>query len=592
MVPDIKFPEIVTKLGDLEGGAEYVELNMGANASTRSYIEIRGLKHIDLSNIDHMVNYDESSAIVKDLVNFGGGTKFVIKFWFANETDQGQVINGLTFSIRKIINGVDSGVPDGFVNAGGIRPRYAYYCPENLVKQFGVKIALITHWGDQISYGSSILPGVSPADFIRILVMAPVMNKAQPGTFRSWAQVVEGTKLSTNIYYDIGEPTNLYYPDINPGSAAVLISGIATAIQYNNLNNLKSELSLSTNPWEIGDKTDPAEPPQENDPSGPGGGDGNYDTSSDPIDFPALPTGGALSSGAIKAFYVTATTMTALFNKLWSTSIFDINNFQKLLEAPLDSLIELEAIPLIPTMGENGAIKLGNFDTELTAPVITNQYVTIDCGSKQVKRFWGSALDYEPYTKIEIYLPFIGIRTLHADDIMNTTIHIKYNIDIFTGNLTAQIKCGQSVLYKFTGNCKATIPVSARVNEMMQNMVRGLSHIAAGGIMGGLAGAGTAAISAAVNVAFSKTQVSRSGEISGVTGILDDFVPYLIIHRPVQSLAKTFKNNKGYPCNISANLGSLSGYTEVEYVHLTGISGATDTELQEIEDLLKRGVII
>ena len=34
------------------------------------------------------------------------------------------------------------------------------------------------------------------------------------------------------------------------------------------------------------------------------------------------------------------------------------------------------------------------------------------------------------------------------------------------------------------------------------------------------------------------------------------------------------------------------GYTEVEYIHLIGISGATDTELNDIERLLKEGVII
>ena len=73
---------------------------------------------------------------------------------------------------------------------------------------------------------------------------------------------------------------------------------------------------------------------------------------------------------------------------------------------------------------------------------------------------------------------------------------------------------------------------------------------------------------------------------------MDDFVPYLIIHRPIQSLAKTYAQNKGYTSNISATLSSLTGYTEVEYIHLTGINGATDSELNEIERLLKDGVII
>ena len=91
---------------------------------------------------------------------------------------------------------------------------------------------------------------------------------------------------------------------------------------------------------------------------------------------------------------------------------------------------------------------------------------------------------------------------------------------------------------------------------------------------------------------MSKVNIQRSGDISGSTGLLDDFVPYLIIHRPVQSLAKDFKNFKGYPSNITAKLSTLTGYTEVEYVHLQNITGATDAELVMIERLLKSGVII
>ena len=44
-------------------------------------------------------------------------------------------------------------------------------------------------------------------------------------------------------------------------------------------------------------------------------------------------------------------------------------------------------------------------------------------------------------------------------------------------------------------------------------------------------------------------------------------------------------------CGKSTLLKSLNGYTEVDYVHLS-IPGATDAELNEIESLLKGGVLI
>ena len=594
MNPVLKFNEIVTRLGDLDGSYEYLQINQGSSADSRGWFVARKVKHIPLSDIDHSVNYDEAHAKVVTLLEFDNGYKLNLKFWFTNYTDpDAGIVNGLTFkSVIRTSGGVEN-TPTGY-NYAGVYPTPIgsgnyYHSTEAIVKQFGVKVVMCTMYED-VPYGGAIIEGVTEATRLYMRLFAPVIGSEFPGTIRSWAQVVDNAILNTNLYWQSDQPTYLYYPEISsqPNQSA----GVGTIFSYTDLDELTRHLGLTEAPYDTGNPDEPTEPPQEEDPSQPGGGDGNYNPASDPVDFPTLPTGGVLSSGAVKAFLVSSATIIALFNKLWNASLFDISTFQKLLEAPLDSLIELECIPVMPTYGNNETIKLGNFDTEVTAPVITSQYITIDCGSKAVKRFWGSALDYEPYTKIEIFLPFVGIKTLHTDDVMNSTVHVKYNIDIFTGNLTAQVKCGQSVLYKYEGNCKATIPVSAKVNDMMMNMVRGLSHIAAGGIMGGLAGAGTAAISAAVNVAFSKTHVSRSGDISGVTGLLDDFVPYLIIHRPVQSLANNFKKEKGYPSNITATLSSLSGYTEVEYIHLTGISGATDTELQEIVDLLKRGVII
>lgn len=346
-------------------------------------------------------------------------------------------------------------------------------------------------------------------------------------------------------------------------------------------------------------------PPQEQDPSGPGGGDGDYtnptgpgsseyDPSSDAIDFPTLPSGGALSTGAIKGFLVGSATIYSMFADLWNASLFDINTFQKLLTEPLDAIISLHCLPLVPSVGNTENIKLGNynFNGAISAPVISNQYITIDCGELDLTRFWGSALDYAPYTKVDIFLPFIGIKTLNADDTIGFKLSVKYNIDVLSGDLTACIKCGLSVLYKFQGNCKATIPISAKVNEALANLVKGAGSIAMGAAAGGMAGAGAAALSAAINTSLSKISVARSGDLSGGVGLLDEFTPYVIIHRPIQSLASNFNNYKGYPTNITAQLGSVNGYTEVEYVHLTGINGATDTELNEIENLLKNGVLI
>ena len=337
--------------------------------------------------------------------------------------------------------------------------------------------------------------------------------------------------------------------------------------------------------------------PQDYDPSQPGGGDGNYDDESDPIDFPDLPTGGALSCGAVHAFHVSEPIITQVFSKLWNTSIFDMATWQKLVASPLDCIVSLHALPCEPTEGSNANILFGNFDTEVSAKLVASQYTTIDCGYIDLVKFFGTAMDFSPYTKISIYLPFSGIHELATEDVQGSRIHVKYNIDVLTGDCAINVKCGQSVLYKFTGNCKMQIPVTSRDDNALGNTIKGTVGMLAGAVIGGAVGSAPGAIagaslSAAASVAMHKVTVTRSGELTGNAGLMDDFRPYLIIHRPQQSLAVDYNKFKGYPANLTLLLSSCSGYTEVEHIHLTGIDGATDTELTEIESLLKKGVII
>jgi len=363
------------------------------------------------------------------------------------------------------------------------------------------------------------------------------------------------------------------------------------------------------------DEPEPKPPAGESDTSKPGGGGGNYDDTSDPIDFPELPVGGAIESGAVIAHRVTKQTLIAIFSKLWNVGLID--SWLKSIQDPMDAIVSLHALPVTPEVtNDPNNIYIGNLDMEVSSPIVTSQYVEVDCGSLSLKEFWGSALDYSPYTRIEIFLPFIGVRTLRTEDVMKSTLEVKYYIDVLTGDCIAFIKCGISVLYTYNGNCKMPIPLSARSSDALQKIVMatGLA-VAAGSVAvgGGAAAAaatkapqmvaagitqeaayrqaGSLMISGASTVASTKINTSRSGDISGSLGLMGEFIPYVIIHRPVQSLAKDYNKFKGYTSNLTKTLGELSGYTEVEHINLQGIPNATSAEMDEIKALLMSGVI-
>ena len=66
--------------------------------------------------------------------------------------------------------------------------------------------------------------------------------------------------------------------------------------------------------------------------------------------------------------------------------------------------------------------------------------------------------------------------------------------------------------------------------------------------------------------------------------------PYLILISPRQALPSKQNEFIGYPSLITVQLTELSGYTEVQSIHLENIP-ATQEELAEIESLLEGGVI-
>lgn len=330
------------------------------------------------------------------------------------------------------------------------------------------------------------------------------------------------------------------------------------------------------------------------DTSEPGGGDDanpDYDPYGDPVDFADLPTGGsALATGFVKVYSPTASELQSLASELWSSSF--VNTLEKIMNDPMESMISLHAVPIGLVGSGTSNIKIGNYVSQVSSRYISAQYYTVNCGNISVPEHWASALDYSPYTNIDIFIPFVGVRPLQIDDVMGKVLTLKYNVDILTGSAVAMLKCGDSVLYTFNTQIHAEIPYTMSSYGRLVQSIVGIAGTAIGATAGGAGAIIGASVGGALGTAMAKhSDISRGGALGGSVGVMGDFTPYLIIHRPLQSLASGFASKRGYPANIGATLGSVSGYTVVDKVHLTGID-CTDTERDEIRALLKDGVII
>lgn len=321
-------------------------------------------------------------------------------------------------------------------------------------------------------------------------------------------------------------------------------------------------------------------------------GEGSFDDgSSDSIGIPSLPSLSVADTGFITLYNPSAAGLKSLANYLWS-DLFSLDTFKKLFVDPMSAILGLSILPVpIPSSGSR-AVTVGNVSTGVSLPVASKQFIEVDCGSFTLKRQSpGTYLDFSPYTKVDIYLPFIGTHPLNVDEVMGRSINVTYHVDILSGACTAYVKVGDSVLYQFIGSCAISVPITGNDWTQAINGVMNIAGAIGSMVMtGGATAPMVAGAVASTAVNSLKPNVEKSGAVSGAGGFLAVKRPYLIINRPNRNVAKNQNKYIGYPAWKTMTLGDLDGYNSIEDVHLKNIP-ATETEIAEIERLLKEGVI-
>lgn len=315
--------------------------------------------------------------------------------------------------------------------------------------------------------------------------------------------------------------------------------------------------------------------------------DGDSGDSPTPATLP-----GVTASGMVSVYNPTKQQVINFSGWLWTNNV--IENLKKILANPMDAIIGMHIMYATPVTGSAENIICGYLDSGVAAKVVTQQYIDVDCGEITIPEFYGNVFDYEPYTTIHVYLPFVGIQSLKANDVVGKKLAISYGVDVLTGTCLARLttKKGESVIccYQFPGNCAVQIPLTggnyAEIIKSIASMAIGVAGTAVTGnplpAIGGVIGGAMAA----------SFDVSRSGSLGANAGVMGIRKPYVIITRRVGYEAAAYSQYYGFPANKTVILGNCTGYTRVKAVHIETIPVATDNEKTEIETLLKQGVII
>lgn len=439
-------------------------------------------------------------------------------------------------------------------------------------------------------YGYSTIFGlqtVSP-DTLAPLVTAPI-NRLQVSTRRIYSHI------AICIYKDTSN--NLVYVPLKISSDLTTADTILANNEYTQAE-IQSVLNSIL-----------PDPPSQADPytkilpeSTTGGGNGSGEFAGETIGEPATPTVSALNSGFISAYSPSVASLNALASYMWTTD-FSTNLAKVFGDNPMGTILGLSTVPVSPTTGASKSVILGNIDTNIAMPPITAQYTKFNCGTITLQPKYGAFLDYEPYTSIDLFLPYIGLVQLSTNDVMDKSIGVVYTVDVLSGACVANVSCGGTIMYTFEGACATQFPVTNNdysnvfksAVDAAASIVGAVGGAVAAGMTGNVAGAVGAIADGAAGAANAAMNahpvVNRSGSMSGSAGLMGIQKPFIVWTTPNMVASNKQNSFIGYPNFITTSLGSLAGYTEVENINL-GIAGATADEVAEIKTLLKNGVIL
>lgn len=191
---------------------------------------------------------------------------------------------------------------------------------------------------------------------------------------------------------------------------------------------------------------------------------------------------------------------------------------------------------------------LGSIDSNVLSDVILKHPV-IDCGTVTLTEEQENVLDYSPFAKLEIYLPFIGTKELDIDVIRGKEIQLIYKVNVMSGKCLAVLQYNDIPLYQFDGTIGEDIPFATNTDS----------------------------------VDFGSIRAGSDNPLSMGT----NYAYYILTTNKGYAPDKDIDGLAQYESGV---IGDYTGYVRINNVELE--TSATDDEKKKIENLLKVGVII
>ena len=276
---------------------------------------------------------------------------------------------------------------------------------------------------------------------------------------------------------------------------------------------------------------------------------------------------------------------------------------------PIDFIIDCYYVPFSITSFYdtiNANLKFGTYqfpDTSYPAIKETN-------GNRLTlfnTTFEGTYGDWRDYTQFtyDLFLPFIGFVPLDPQKYINHLVKCEMMFDITTHNLRYYLFVDGLITDRFDGSVGVNIPLMASdvVNKakhdrdlrygMASDVISGIGSVAGAKTVGQAISGGISAIADGIKK-YEELSINPASHVEGAfsssMNVYDVSYAYLRITEKQMIIPSETHAIYGYPSYYMGTIGNLRGYCEINDIQLK--SNCTESEYNEILDLLKGGVII
>ena len=289
-----------------------------------------------------------------------------------------------------------------------------------------------------------------------------------------------------------------------------------------------------------------------------------------------------------------------------------INSFWR--SEPIQNICSLTVYPfdltkVIP-FGIDGTIHINNQDTEVHGIFARSalSLARITLCNKQIIPYFNNFLDYAPYTRIEVFIPFLGIIELSTSEFMGKVLRIDYVFDFNSGMASVYIMADEVIKITKMAQVGQQIPIgSSNQRTMFQSLLQGIGGLGISAAapfvmprrtfsaqMGHIGGMAIDDVKSTVNT-ISNMQMETTVRGDLTNAFLSYYAPnnvYIIYTRPTIQEPSTYKSLIGKPSLMSKKLNQCFGFTQINSIHLENFDSALTEELTEIENLLTQGIIL